>query len=192
MRKLLLLSRTLTLCSLFVTLSGAALAGPVYRWTGADGSVSFTDDPKRIPAQHREEARRVSSGSLAGYARYTPAESRAARNARSERLAERLERLRALNEPAFALAPGANAAGGETIVRLDDRTSITIPNHRLLSSEPVVVEERRVRDRNNISTIHVTVVRQGDQILSVVRPESAHDRADWIDETDLFEAAEEE
>ena len=44
----------------------------------------------------------------------------------------------------------------------------------------------RVRDRNNISTTHVTVVRQGDRILSVVRPESAHDRADWADEGELI------
>ena len=50
----------------------------------------------------------------------------------------------------------------------------------------MVVEQRRVRDRNNISTTHVTVVRQGDRILSVVRPESAHDRADWGDERELI------
>jgi hypothetical protein len=43
-----------------------------------------------------------------------------------------------------------------------------------------------VRDRNNISTTHVTVVRQGDEILSIVRPESAHDRADWPDERELL------
>ena len=50
-----------------------------------------------------------------------------------------------------------------------------------------MVEQVRVRDRNNISTTHVTVVRQGDRILSVVRPESAHDRADWVSESELLE-----
>jgi hypothetical protein len=49
-----------------------------------------------------------------------------------------------------------------------------------------VIEERRVRDRNNISTTHLTVVRRGDEILSVVRPESAHDRGDWESERELL------
>jgi hypothetical protein len=72
------------------------------------------------------------------------------------------------------------------IVSLDDDMSITIPRDQLAGDDPVVVEQRRVRDRNNISTTHLTVVRQGDRILSVVRPERAHDRGDWESESELL------
>ena len=163
----------------------------VYRWTAADGSVAFTDDAKRIPAQYRDAAERLRAGDLTAYERYTP--TRPAARAAEDELAARLERLREMNATASgggALAAGS-AAGTQTIFQLDNRTSIAIPNDQLAGDEPVVVEQRRVRDRNNISTTHVTVVRQGDRILSVVRPESAHDRADWADERELLGEIEE-
>ena len=178
-----------TLCLgflLMAAIAAPASAGAVYRWTASDGSVSFTDDAKKIPSQYRASAELVRTGDLAGYARYTPAETRAASRERSLQLEERLARLRELNaEPALAPAR-ARVSQTHTILRLDNRASVTIPNDRLGSEEPIVVEQRRVRDRNNISTTHVTVVRQGDEILSVVRPESAHDRADWADESELL------
>jgi len=186
MPKLTLLSLSLTGSLLTVALAGAAAAGPAYRWTAADGSIAFSDDLKKIPSQYRASAERVGTRNLADYPRYTPAESGPARSDRTAALVERIERLRAINatEPGFA-APSASSQT-HTILRLDNRASITIPNDRTADAEPVVVEERRVRDRNNISTTHMTVVRQGDKILSVVRPESAHDRADWADERELL------
>ena len=167
-------------------LAGGAFAGSVYRWTGDDGSVAFSDDAKRIPSQYRASAKVVRTVDLGSYARYTPAETRAASQERSLQLRERIERLREFNEtPARASAP-TRLSESNTILRLDNRASVTIPNDRSGGEEPVIVEERRVRDRNNISTTHVTVVRQGDEILSVVRPESAHDRANWGSERDLL------
>ena len=184
MPKLKLLSLTSILLS--VTLAGAAFAGSVYRWTTDDGSVAYSDDAKRIPSQYRANAKLVRTGDLGSYARYTPAETRAASQERSLQLAERIERLRELNEaPTHAVSP-ARVSETHTILRLDNRASITIPNDRSGNAEPVIVEDRRVRDRNNISTTHVTVVRQGDEILSVVRPESAHDRANWGSERELL------
>jgi hypothetical protein len=184
--------KTLSVCLLLSALvAGPASAGSVYRWTADDGSVAFADDAKKIPSQYRASAKVVRTGDLDGYGRYTPAETRAASRERAIQLEERLVRLRELNEtPALAPAP-ARIGQTHTILRLDNRASITIPNDRLGGGEPVVVEERRVRDRNNISTTHVTVVRQGDEILSVVRPESAHDRADWADEGELLGETEE-
>jgi hypothetical protein len=167
--------------------AGPAAAGSVYRWTADDGSVAFADDAKKIPSQYRASAKLVRTGALGGYARYTPAETRAASQERQLELAERLARLRELNAmPAGQTTAPARVGQTHTILRLDNRASITIPNDRLGGDEPVVVEQRRVRDRNNISTTHVTVVRQGDEILSIVRPESAHDRADWPDERELL------
>ena len=185
--------KMLSLCFLLTALiAGPASAGSVYRWTAADGSVAFSDDAKKIPSQYRASAKLVRTGDLGGYARYTPAETRAASRERSLQLEERLVRLREMNEtPALVRAP-ARVSQTSTILQLDNRTAITIPNERLASDEPLVVEQRRVRDRNNISTTHVTVVRQGDQIISVVRPESAHDRADWADESELLGEVEDE
>ena len=183
MRKLVLLE---VLGSLLAVTVATSVAGEtVYRWTAADGSVAFTDDAKRIPPQYRDEAQSSRTGDLTSYPRYTPA--RAPGHPGEAPLAERLERLREMNDAAYAPAlPRAQGSGTQTILQLNNRTSIAIPNEQLAGEEPVVVEQRRVRDRNNISTTHVTVVRQGDRILSVVRPESAHDRADWADERELL------
>jgi hypothetical protein len=178
---------------LAVAMVTSAAAGTMYRWTAADGSVAYTDDPKRIPAQYRSEAVRTRSGDLESYPRYTPARS-SARAQQAER-AERVERLRAINAGVHAAAEPAALAtpnAGQMILELNERSSIVIPNDQLAGEEPVVVEQVRVRDRNNISTTHVTVVRQGDRILSVVRPESAHDRADWVSESELLELEKDE
>jgi len=184
--------KLLSVTSLLLTLglAGAAGAGPVYRWVGEDGSVAYSDELKRIPAEYRASAKRVKSGDLGGYARYTPAETRAASQQRMLQLNDRLERLRETNGNDGLTGKRSVASDTSTILRLDNRSSITIPNERLASGEPIVVEQRRVRDRNNISTTHVTVVRQGDEVLSVMRPESAHDRADWRSERELIPDAE--
>ena len=184
MPKLTLLSLSLTGSLLTVAL--AAAAGPAYRWTAADGSVAFSDDLKKIPSQYRASAERVGTRNLTDYPRYTPAENGAARSDRTAALVERIERLRAINAGEPALAASSRSGGTNTILRLDNRASVTIPNDRMQGAEPVVVEERRVRDRNNTTTTHVTVVRQGDEVLSLVRPESAHDRAEWGSERELF------
>jgi hypothetical protein len=178
---------------LALALAAPASAETVYRWTAGDGSLAFTDDAKRIPAQYRAHSKRSQSGDLANYERYTPTKASAEssegrRGAGEARLAARLQRLREINagSSAGAVAP-AEASGAQTILQLDNRTSIAIPNDEAGSDDPIVVEERRVRDRNNMTTTHVTVVRQGDRILSIVRPESSYGRADWATEEDLLE-----
>jgi hypothetical protein len=37
--------------------AGASGAGEVYRWTGADGTVHYTSDLERVPAEQREAAK---------------------------------------------------------------------------------------------------------------------------------------
>jgi hypothetical protein len=44
---------------------------------------------------------------------------------------------------------------------------------------PVVVETVRMRAGDSITTEHVTIVRQGDRVLSVVRPRDAQSSANW-------------
>ena len=83
------------------SLLGLALAVPagaetVYRWTAADGSLAFTDDAKRVPAQYRSQAKRSQTGDLADYDRYTPAQGSA--ESYEAKLAARIQRLREINE----------------------------------------------------------------------------------------------
>jgi hypothetical protein len=172
---------------LALALAAPAGAGTVYRWTAADGSLAFTDDAKRIPAQYRSKSKRSQSGDLENYERYTPTKASAENT--EARLAARLERLRAFNAGSIAAgaAAAAQGSGTQTILQLDNRTSIAIPNDQQADEDPVVVEERRVRDRNNMTTTHVTVVRQGDRILSIVRPESAAGGAGWPTEQELLD-----
>jgi hypothetical protein len=52
---------------------------------------------------------------------------------------------------------------------------------------PIVVENVRVRAGDSITTEHVTVVRQGDRVLSVIRPRDAQSSFDWPRLEDLTE-----
>jgi hypothetical protein len=53
------------------------------------------------------------------------------------------------------------------------------------SDAPVIVERVRARSRDSLVTRHVTVVRQGDRVLSVIKPRSRQSSANWPLEEDL-------
>ena len=94
-----MMSRNLTLLLASVLVFGAANAPAeqLYRWESPDGTVSFTDDARRVPERYRNSATQIDTNSLAGYGRYTPTDA-AATEAYAKRLNERLEGLRAANE----------------------------------------------------------------------------------------------
>jgi hypothetical protein len=156
-----------------------AAAGPLFSWTAEDGTVSYTDDAKRIPERYRAGAKQVPAGKLDGYARLSPAEP-AAQSEYVAQLTERLARLRALNraldeDAAYEAAaaagygyPGAPAEGPETLVRVGRDLQVRVPQ-TASASAPVVVEDVRVRPDGSVFTTHDTVVRQGDRILMVVK-----------------------
>ena len=52
------------------------------------------------------------------------------------------------------------------------------------SDEPVVVERVRARSRDSLVTRHITGVRQGDRVLSVIKPRARHGSADFPTEED--------
>jgi len=171
---------------LSLALCAPAAGGTLYKWKTADGTVSYTDDLKRVPEQFREGAGKVRTSGLGSYARYTPNNAKA-QQGHGERLAGRLERLRNFN--AEPQGPQAfQVPLSQTVVRVSDRMSIAVPNGGLEASEPIVVEERRVRDPGNITTRHVTVVKQGDRVISVIRPKASHNGAEWGDEAELLPA----
>jgi hypothetical protein len=177
---------------LTLALGAPAFGGSVFRWTGPDGSLSFTDDADRVPARYRSQAVQVRERDVTGYARYTPTDA-AAQDSYQARLFARLERLREANASAAEARVGAafapiGQAVSETLVRVNDDTAIRVPN-QVTDQGPVVVEEVRVRRPGSNFTIHDTVVRQGDQVLMVVRPAQPHQAGpgDVVDEADLFD-----
>jgi len=89
---------TLLLSSIFAfgAASAPVHAEQLYRWKSADGTVSFTDDAKRVPERYRGAAEQIDTNSLAGYGRYTPTDANASQEY-AKRLAERLEILREAN-----------------------------------------------------------------------------------------------
>ena len=55
----------------------AGAGGALYRWESADGTVSFTDDAKRVPERYRESATPIDTSVLSDYGRYTPTDAAA-------------------------------------------------------------------------------------------------------------------
>jgi hypothetical protein len=159
---------------LLVALATPSLAASLYKWTAEDGSVAFTDDPKRIPERYRSQAKTLKTGGLSTYERFTPSDS-ARQSEHQALLQERLERLRETNRVDRAVAPQDAAKGpaSETILQVNDKFAVRIPT---ASSDeaPIIVEEVRVRDPNSIVTRHVTVVRQGDRVISVIKRDGQH------------------
>ncbi len=166
----------------------SASAGSLYRWTNADGVISYSDDLKRIPPAFRAGAVRIPERDLTSYERYTP--SRAPASASYlERLNAYNDRMRVLNADAEAEQRARRARPTATFpttaVAVNGRNAIAIPPAMVVGDEPVLIEERRVRTGD--STTHIYVVRQGDRILSVVRPNTNHSDSDWPTEEELLE-----
>jgi len=168
---------------LLMALATPAMAGTLFKWTAEDGSVAFTDDPKRIPERYRSQVKKIETGGLDAYERFTPNDS-ARQSAQQKRLQERLERLREFNRPARTAAIQAPGVQPEIMIKTNERTALTIPNNAQ-GGEPVIVEEMRVSNPNSMTTRHVTVVRQGDRVLSVIKPASPEQSASPPSEADF-------
>ena len=184
-----------------------AAAGTLYRWKSDDGSVAYTDDLKRVPERYRDKAEAITTDGLASYPRFTPTDAAASKEY-NEKLTARLDSLRAWNAQTDPRAPlAALAAPGaphpvssiqlETASRrrvqddngeyhwtatqgIDSNPVPTVafgadPN----DPNPVVVERKRMIADGNVATELVTVVRQGDRVLSVIRPEHKESRTTW-------------
>ncbi len=186
MRKLTQQIRTSVVAlALVAALATPAAAGSLYRFVTDEGTVSFTDDSKRIPARYRASADRLAVARLADYARYTPEDGDASTRY-AERLHARVERLRELNRALayeLPLASHAAAPGYETVLRANSRAAVRVQNP--VGEEPVVLEEHRVLAPGGMVTRHVTIVRQGDRVLSVIRPQSSLQPLSWPDESEL-------
>lgn len=174
-------------CGFVVAASSAPVqAEPLYRWESADGTVSFTDDAKRVPERYRESAKQIDTSVLSGYGRYTPIDT-AASQEYAKRLNERLEALRAANRAdqvaaetdEVAVAEGATPGQRRYI---QERRRMPDGSYRYYRTEapqtaslpvdpsdpnPVVTEYKHVKVPGQPITQTVIVTRQGDRVLSV-------------------------
>jgi hypothetical protein len=184
MRKLNMLSWILFGMALVMALPAGA--GTLYHWTGEDGSVSFTDDWKRVPEVYQGEARKIESGNLSQYERYTPRRD-GSQAAYVKSLRERVARLRVLNRTLERGHAPIAVAPTHTVLALDDDTSISIPNSGAADEEPIIIEQQRVMDPRASTTTTVKVVRQGDRVLSISRPNVHHSDSSWPEMSDLLD-----
>ena len=159
-----------------LSLAGPVFAADLYRWKTDDGTVAYTDDTKRIPERYRKVAKKISTGTLRDYSRYTP--DRSSTKNSEVALAERVDRLRATNaaldDHPTAPYPQLTQTGPQNdspLVRVGPQgePALEVSSSRE-SSGPLIIEQRRYRMDGGFVTRTDTVVRQGDQIIAIVKP----------------------
>lgn len=163
--------------------SASADAKTVYRWATEEGVISFTDELKRVPERYREQVTRIDTKTLSSAKRFSKM-STPATASHAPQLEARLESLRAQNDAEVA-ARAVTAAPAPVLdglvlsglrrdgsrMRTTDALTPTLNLGAVDSEAPVVVEEIRVRSETSPPvTRRVTVVRQGDEILAVIKP----------------------
>ena len=185
-------SRLLSLAGATVLLAAfatPAAADPVYSWRTEDGGYAFTDDPKGIPARYRDQAKLRESSRLGDYSRYTPSDDKATERY-AEQLDRRLARLRAMNaqpvvtREAFAASSAAPATALTMQSANNYAPSVEISEQT--GGEPIVVETVFTRPEGKMVTRQTQVVRQGDKILSVMKPRLR----EWNVTTDIHDESE--
>ena len=175
--------------ALIAALAAPAAADRVYSWRTDDGGYAFTDDPKAIPARYRDQAKLRESARLGDYKRYTPSDDAAAERYAAQ-LTERLAHLRAMNaQPVARRNPVAAPGSGPTASLTMQSANGYAPSVEISQNtggEPIVVETLFTRPEGKMVTRQTQVVRQGDQILSILKPRLR----EWNVTTDIHDESE--
>lgn len=148
-----------------------AAVAEIYAWRTDDGGYAYTDDKDQIPARYRAQAKRLSNTSLSSYERYTPQDPVAAAHY-AERLERRLATLRAANAGAAAGAARSEAAAatpGTLLVSTGGENASQIEVPMSAEGAPVVVEPGLSKRTNDSRTRRVTVVKQGERTIAVIK-----------------------
>lgn len=195
-----LLGRLLVGTFVVVGLAGPSFAGNVYSWVTDDGTYAFTDDSKRIPAKHRDEAKRRPMGELARYERFTEVDVPENRESYEDRILARREALRdaVVAAPRGAVAGAVVAAGpsmdytvavtGGTTRSGRNGVSLRVPTGTQDGSdEPTTIESRRMDPSDSLATRHWTIVKQGDRVVSIIKGERRQRPLRAIPESDFDE-----
>jgi hypothetical protein len=178
--------------ALVLGLSGTA-AAEIYSWRTEDGAYAFTDDPKAIPARYQDQVQVRGSSKLGSYKRFTPKDDVASKTY-EERLAQRLERLRAFNSPpapSQAAAPGGSAPARETVTLRSGNGGSSVEITTQDGDEPLVIETVFVRRDGKAVVQPMRITRRGDRIIAIEKPRSRQWNllSDVYDEDDLGELA---
>jgi hypothetical protein len=187
------IGRLLAGALLLTGFAGSAAAGNVYSWVTEDGTYSFTDDSKRIPAKHRDEAERRPMGKLSRYERYTEVSTDQDKTY-AERIVERRDQLRdRIEAPAVGLVANAAApsqdlgyalsAGGGGSRGARSTASVWLPLGASAASAnddaPTVIESKRMRSPGRSATRHWTFITKGDEIVTVIKGEHRDRNLDY-------------
>ena len=177
--------------ALVLALVAPSISAEMYSWRTEDGGIAYTDDRDQIPARYASQAKRMRSGSLSGYERFTPSDD-TAQESYASRLQQRLDHLRAVNAAPpvsrhAAVAPGAAAPGGTVSVATGNARvpEIQVPIGE--NAAPIIVEPVNAKRTGDFRTRRVTVIRQGDRTVAVVKssPVVQNPSTDIYDEDEL-------
>lgn len=135
-----------------VVIAPALARADWYRWESENGTVSFTDDHKRVPARYRDEAKRISARDLDSYARFT----------RVQRNAGPTPWLVAPDAPATEPAP---AAAPKLLIPVG-RNMLELPDDG--SDAPVLVRRGRYEWSDDGYLKSHTVVERDGRVLADV------------------------
>lgn len=179
---------------LVIGLAGPAFAGNVYSWVTDDGTYAFTDDSKRIPAKHRNEAKRKAMGKLTRYERFTGVETEKSKQSYGDRVLARRDALRTAPEGAVAGAVVSAGPSMDYTVAVTGGTTRSGRNGVSLrvpmgaqdgSDEPTVIESRRMDPSDSLATRHWTIVKKGDHVVSVIKGERRQRPLKALSESDF-------
>jgi hypothetical protein len=123
----------------------------VFRYTADNGTVSYTDDLKQVPARYRASAKRIGEKSLESYARFSRVQA--------------YPKLTTWDEPAPA-EPATPAVPAETrslFLRMNDGSALEVP---VSGEEPVIVRRGRYAWSQDGYLKPHTIVEQGGRILA--------------------------
>ena len=155
-----------------IGISAEVLADTVYTWTTDEGTVSFADEEKRIPARYRAGARAIQTQGLSSYERYTPVQSAKAEVATPDVAAAPPEAAQA---PVVVVTPAPSGVSVMTGGTRYGQGGVILPvEGATAGDEPLVIERKRVKREDSMATNHETVIRQGDKVISVRRDEPTH------------------
>ena len=194
------MGRILVGTCLLIGLAGPAFAGNVYSWVTEDGTYAFTDDPKRIPAKHKAEAKARPMGDLKRYGRYTV--DRTDKNY-TERLRQRQADLRDREATAPQIVVSGQGAGsgagltynmpfnvgrsggGQRGAGLQLPLAGAAGGAGAATDEPITVESVRVKPVDGEASRHMTIVKQGDRVISVFKGENRDRTSEPTSESEL-------
>lgn len=192
------IGRILVGTCLLIGLSGPAFAGNVYSWVTEDGTYAFTDDPKRIPAKHKAEAKARPMGDLKRYGRYTVDRTD---KSYTDRLRQRQSDLReqAISTSPQVVVSGQGAGQGAGVVYNmpfnvgrsgggQRGAGMQLPlgaTGTTTGDEPITVESIRVKPVEGEASRHMTIVKQGDRVISVFKGENRDRTSEPTSESEL-------